>query len=113
MALHSGGSFGDLSALEDSPVVESSVPGGHQAGVGLQLRKAGSLAGGVHFKLENIKKERLKTVRDECPWANSPPQPPQGHRSNSTKLLPMPAIGTFTGLEGTDLLYIVQIFVRL
>ena len=114
MALHSGGSFGDLSALEDSPMVESSVPGlgGHQAGVGLQLRKAGGLGGGVHFKLENIKKERLKSVRDECPWANPAPQPPQGHRSNSTKLLPMPAIGKCAGLEGTDLLYILEVFVR-
>ncbi|CAL8266032.1 unnamed protein product [Lota lota] len=103
MALHSGGSFGDLSALDDSPMVESSVPGigGHQAGVGLQLRKAGGLGGGVNFKLENIKKERLKTVRDACPWANSALQPPQGHRSNSTKLPPMPAIGSL--LESSNL----------
>ncbi|KAG7266493.1 hypothetical protein CRUP_017821 [Coryphaenoides rupestris] len=102
MALHSGGSFGDLSALDDSPMVDSSVPGsggGHQAGVGLQLRKAGGLGGGVTVKLENIKKERLKTVRDACPWANSAPQ--QGHRSNGTKLPPMPAIGKSARLKRT------------
>uniref|UniRef100_A0A8D0DC75 GLI family zinc finger 2a n=1 Tax=Sander lucioperca TaxID=283035 RepID=A0A8D0DC75_SANLU len=41
MAMHSGGSFGDLSAQDDCPMVDSTVPaGGQQAGVGLQLRKA-------------------------------------------------------------------------
>jgi len=110
MALHSGGSFGDLSALDDSPMVDSSVPGGgggggHQAGVGLQLRKAGGLGGGVTVKLENIKKERLKTVRDACPWANAAPQ--QGHRSNGTKLPPMPAIGKSARLKRTCLVSVV------
>uniref|UniRef100_A0A667YGW9 GLI family zinc finger 2a n=1 Tax=Myripristis murdjan TaxID=586833 RepID=A0A667YGW9_9TELE len=94
MAMHSGGSFGDLSALDECPMVDSTVPaGGQQAGVGLQLRKAGGHGGGVTIKLENIKKERLKTVRDTCPWASSAPQPPQGHRNN-TKLPPIPAVGS-------------------
>lgn len=89
MAMHSGGSFGDLSAHDDCPMVDSTVhTGGHQAGVGLQLRKGGC----VTIKLENIKKERLKTVRDSCPWVNSTPQPPQAQR-NSTKLPPIPAVG--------------------
>lgn len=106
MALHSRGSFGDLSALDDSPMVDSSVPGGgHQAGVGLQLRKAGGLGGGVTVKLENIKKERLNTVRDACPWANSAPQ--QGHRSNGTKLPPMPAIGKLARLKRTCFVFVV------
>ncbi|XP_056288823.1 zinc finger protein GLI2a isoform X3 [Pseudoliparis swirei] len=87
MALHGGGSFGDLSAQDDCPMVDSTVTagGGQQAGVGLQLRKAV-----VTIKLENIKKERLKTVRDSCPWGNAAPQ---GQRS-STKLPPIPAGGS-------------------
>lgn len=93
MALHSGGSFGDLSAQDDCPMVDSTVPaGGQQAGVGLQLRKAVGHGGGVTIKLENIKKERLKSVRDSCPWGNSAPQPPQGQRINM-KLPPIPAVG--------------------
>lgn len=74
-------------------MVDSTVhAGGQQAGVGLQLRKAMCHAGGVTIKLENIKKERLKAVRDSCPWVNSAPHPPQGQR-NSMKLPPIPAVG--------------------
>lgn len=91
MATHSGGSFGDLSAPEECPVVDSTVPtGGQQAGVGLQLRKSTNYGGAVTIKLENIKKERLKTVRDSCPWVNA--GPPQGQR-NTMKLPPIPAVG--------------------
>ncbi|CAG5865995.1 unnamed protein product [Menidia menidia] len=98
MALHSGGSFGDLSAQDDCPMVDSTVAaGGQQVGVGLQLRKA---AGGpVTIKLENIKKERLRTVRESCPWIH--PQPPQGPR-DSMKLPPIPAVGSL--LDGSGLL---------
>lgn len=93
MAMHSGGSFGDLSVQDECPMVDSTVPtGGHQAGVGLQLRRAVGHGGVVTIKLENIKKERLKTVRDSCPWGNSAPQPLQGQR-NSMKLPPIPAVG--------------------
>ncbi|XP_040057925.2 zinc finger protein GLI2a [Gasterosteus aculeatus] len=102
MALHSGGSFGDLSALDDCPMVDSTVSaGGQQAGVGLQLRKAVGHVGTVTIKLENIKKERLKTVRDSCPWVNSAPQPPQGQRS-SMKLPPIPAVGSL--LESSNMI---------
>ncbi|KAF7663412.1 hypothetical protein LDENG_00210860 [Lucifuga dentata] len=102
MAMHSGGSFGDLSALDEGPMVDSTVPaGGQQPGVGLHLRKAGGQGGGITIKLENIKKERLKTVRDTCPWVNSAPQPPQGHR-NSTKLPPIPALGSL--LESSNVM---------
>ncbi|CDQ71120.1 unnamed protein product [Oncorhynchus mykiss] len=86
MALHSGGSFGELSALDDAPMVDSStLSHGNSAGVGLGLRKGG----GITIKLENIKKERLKNVRDSCPWANSGPQ----IRNTNTKLPPIPAVG--------------------
>lgn len=87
MALHSGGSFGDLSALDDPPMVDSStLSPRNSVGVGLGLHKGG----GVTIKLENIKKERLKNVRDSCPWANSGPQAPQ---VRNTKLPPIPAVG--------------------
>ncbi|KAK2839424.1 hypothetical protein Q5P01_013164 [Channa striata] len=94
MAMHSGGSFGDLSAQDECPMVDSTVhAGGQHAGVGLQLRKVTGHGGGVTIKLENIKKERLKTVRDSCPWINSAPQAPQGQR-NGMKLPPIPAVGS-------------------
>lgn len=91
MATHSGGSFGDLSAQEECPVVDSTVStGGQQVGVGLQLRKSAAYGGAVTIKLENIKKERLKTVRESCPWVNA--GPPQGQR-HTMKLPPIPAVG--------------------
>lgn len=97
MAVHSGGSFGDLSAQDECPMVDSTVPaGGQQAGVGLQLRKAMGHGGAVTIKLENIKKERLKSVRDPCPWVSSAPQ--QGQRS-SMKLPPIPAVGKDNTLQ--------------
>uniref|UniRef100_A0A3P8QUI2 C2H2-type domain-containing protein n=1 Tax=Astatotilapia calliptera TaxID=8154 RepID=A0A3P8QUI2_ASTCA len=101
MAVHSGGSFGDLSAQDECPMVDSTVPtGGQQAGMGLQLRKATGHGGAVTIKLENIKKERLKTVRDPCPWVNSAPQPLQGQRI-SMKLPPIPAVGSL--LENSNM----------
>ncbi|XP_072300402.1 zinc finger protein GLI2a [Eucyclogobius newberryi] len=100
MAMHSGGSFGDLSTQDEGPMIDSTVhAGGHHAGVGLQLRKA-MPHGSVTIKLENIKKERFKTVRDSCPWSNSAPQPPQGQ--HNTKLPPIPAVGSL--LENSNLI---------
>ncbi|KAL6484901.1 hypothetical protein MHYP_G00069460 [Metynnis hypsauchen] len=84
MAMHSGGSLGDLSALDDPPVVDSTGSPGGSAGVGLQLRKN---RGGL-LQLEHIKKEKLKTVRDSCSWANTAPQ------VRNTKLPPIPAVGS-------------------
>ncbi|XP_068184781.1 zinc finger protein GLI2a [Antennarius striatus] len=102
MTMHSGGSFGDLSAQDECPMVDSTVPaGGQQAGVGLQLRKAVGHGGAVTIKLENIKKERLKMVRDSCPWGNAAPQPLQGQR-NSTKLPPIPAVGSL--MDGSNIM---------
>lgn len=89
--MHSGGSFGDLSAQDECPMVDSTVPaGGQQAGVGLHLRKAVGHGSTVTIKLENIKKERLKTV-STSDWVNSA-APLQGQRS-SMKLPPIPAVG--------------------
>uniref|UniRef100_A0AAV2K1D2 C2H2-type domain-containing protein n=1 Tax=Knipowitschia caucasica TaxID=637954 RepID=A0AAV2K1D2_KNICA len=99
MAMHSGGSFGDLSAQDEGPMINSTVQlGGQHAGVGLQLRKA-MPHGSVTIKLENIKMERLKTVRDSCPWSNSAPQPPQGQ--HNIKLPAIPSVGSL--LENSNL----------
>ncbi|XP_057707994.1 zinc finger protein GLI2a isoform X1 [Corythoichthys intestinalis] len=101
MAMHSGGSFGDLSAQDECPMVDSTVSaGGQQVGLGVHLRKAMGHCGTDTIKMENIKKERLKTVREPCPWVNSAPQPPHGQRSN-TKLPPIPAVGSL--LENSNL----------
>lgn len=86
MAMHSGGSLGDLSALDDPPIVDSTGSPGTSAGVGLQLRK--NRGGLLH--LEHIKKEKLKSVRDSCPWANTTPQ------VRNTKLPPIPSIGEYS-----------------
>ncbi|XP_034160567.1 zinc finger protein GLI2a isoform X2 [Pangasianodon hypophthalmus] len=90
MAMHSGGSLGDLCALEDPPVVDSTGSPGTSAGVGLQLRKNR----GVLLHLDHIKKEKLKTIRDSCSWTNSTPQ------VRNTKLPPIPAVGSL--LESTS-----------
>lgn len=87
MAAHSGGSLGDLSTLDDLPFVES---------LGFEDSTGGVAAVGLHFRkqlgtsqlLEHLKKERLKTVRDSCRWANNLTPPVLG-----TKLPPIPASG--------------------
>ncbi|XP_051564566.1 zinc finger protein GLI2-like isoform X2 [Myxocyprinus asiaticus] len=96
MAMHSGGSLADLSALDDTPVVDSTGSPSTSAGVGLQLRKN---RGGL-LQFEHIKKEKLKTVRDACPWANTMPQ------VRSTKLPPIPSIDSLleTPNMGTQML---------
>uniref|UniRef100_A0A3B5KYT1 C2H2-type domain-containing protein n=1 Tax=Xiphophorus couchianus TaxID=32473 RepID=A0A3B5KYT1_9TELE len=86
MAMYSGGSFGDLSAPDEGPTVDSTIPAGvPQVGMGLQLRKSVAHGGAVTIKLENIKQERLKAVRETCSWATSRPQ--------GMKLPPIPAAG--------------------
>ncbi|XP_055071489.2 zinc finger protein GLI2a [Misgurnus anguillicaudatus] len=82
MAMYSGGSLGDLSALDDQPVVDSTGSPATSAGVGLHLRK--NRGGLLH--LEHIKKEKLKVVRDSCPWANTTAQ------VRNTKLPPISSI---------------------
>uniref|UniRef100_A0ACB8G2K6 Uncharacterized protein n=2 Tax=Sphaerodactylus townsendi TaxID=933632 RepID=A0ACB8G2K6_9SAUR len=83
MNMHSGGSLGDLSALEDgTPVVDSTVSSGN-ATVSLQLRKHMT----TMQRLEQLKKEKLRTVKDSCSWANPAPL------SRNTKLPPIPGNG--------------------
>lgn len=87
MAAHSGGSLGDLSTLDDLPFVES---------LGCEDSSGGVAVVGLHFRkqfctsqrLEHLKKEKLKTVRDSCRWASSTTPPVLG-----TKLPPIPASG--------------------
>uniref|UniRef100_A0A3Q3VM13 C2H2-type domain-containing protein n=1 Tax=Mola mola TaxID=94237 RepID=A0A3Q3VM13_MOLML len=89
MAAHSGGSPGDLSALDDLPFVEP---------LGCEESSGGVAAVGIHFRkqlstsqrLEHLKKEKLKVVRDSCRWASNPTPPVLG-----TKLPPIPASGSF------------------
>ncbi|XP_069790996.1 zinc finger protein GLI2a isoform X2 [Narcine bancroftii] len=69
MNINSGGSLGDLTALDDSPIVDSTVSSGTSA-IGLQLRKNMTAS----QRLEQLKKEKLKQVRDIPSWAN--PVPP-------------------------------------
>ncbi|XP_039530154.1 zinc finger protein GLI2b isoform X1 [Pimephales promelas] len=81
----SGGSMGDLSALDDAPLVDSTVSTGM---LGLHLRKNTSPA----HRLTYLKQEKLKSVRDSCSWANPTPPAP------STKL---PPINTSSLLESS------------
>ncbi|KAG7231888.1 hypothetical protein INR49_009959 [Caranx melampygus] len=78
MAALSGGSLGDLSTLDDLPLIHSLAfedpsggGGGGVAAVGVHLRKQL----GSSQLLEHLKKEKLKTVRDSCRWANNPTPP--------------------------------------
>ncbi|XP_053327858.1 zinc finger protein GLI2 [Spea bombifrons] len=67
--LHGEGGLEDIFGLEDaSPVVDSTVSCGN-AGVGLQLRKHGGTA---VQRLEQLKKEKLKTVKESCSFLNPP-----------------------------------------
>lgn len=107
MALHSsGGSMGDLSALDEgAPMAADSTgsPGGAVTaagmgvGVGLQLRKSRAVVGGVGggggalLRLDQLKQEKLKSVRDSCSWGSGPIVPPPQVRN--TKLPPIPAGG--------------------
>ncbi|KAG8125207.1 hypothetical protein E2320_020427, partial [Naja naja] len=80
MNMHSGGSLGDLTVLEDNtPVVDSTVSSGNST-VGLQLRKNMT----AMQRLEQLKKEKLRTVKDSCSWANPAPQ------VKNSKLPPIP-----------------------
>ncbi|XP_039648532.1 zinc finger protein GLI2-like [Perca fluviatilis] len=88
MAAHSGESLGDLSTLDDLPFVESlgcEDSTGGVAVVGLHFRKQF----GTSRRMEHLKKEKLKTVRDSCQWASNPTPLVLG-----TKLPPIPAGGS-------------------
>uniref|UniRef100_A0A668AGW3 C2H2-type domain-containing protein n=1 Tax=Myripristis murdjan TaxID=586833 RepID=A0A668AGW3_9TELE len=94
MAAHSGGSLGDLTTLDDLPLVDSVGYGGSPSGVvvaGLHLRKQLSTS----QRLEHLKKEKLKTVRDSCQWASNPTP-----LSHGTMLPPIPASGSLLESPG-------------
>ncbi|XP_078084049.1 zinc finger protein GLI2a isoform X2 [Mustelus asterias] len=80
MNINSGGSLGDLTALDDSPIVDSTVSSGTSA-ISLQLRKNMT----APQRLEQLKKEKLKQVRDIPSWAN--PVPPV--KNTKLPLIPM------------------------
>lgn len=83
MNMHSGGSLGDLTALDDNaPVVDSTVSSGNST-VSLQLRKHMT----TMQRLEQLKKEKLKTVKDSCSWVSPAPQ------ARNTKLPPISGNG--------------------
>lgn len=83
MNMHSGGSLGDLTVLDDNtPVVDSTVSSGNST-VSLQLRKHMT----TMQRLEQLKKEKLKTVKDSCSWVNPAPQ------ARNTKLPPISGNG--------------------
>ncbi|XP_043550145.1 zinc finger protein GLI2a isoform X3 [Chiloscyllium plagiosum] len=80
MNINSGGSLGDLTALDDSPIVDSTVSSGTSA-ISLHLRKNMT----APQRLEQLKKEKLKQVRDIPSWAN--PVPPV--KNTKLPLIPM------------------------
>ncbi|MEE6488767.1 hypothetical protein FKM82_015363 [Ascaphus truei] len=83
--LHSEGGLGDFFGLEDtSPVVDSTVSSGN-AGVGLQLRKHCATV----QRLEQLKKEKLNTVKEFCSFINAAPP------ARNTKLPAIPGNGHF------------------
>nr|XP_031533636.1 zinc finger protein GLI2 [Vicugna pacos] len=78
------GSLADLTALDDMPTgADASALAAPSAG-GLQLRKHMTA---VH-RFEQLKKEKLKSLKDSCSWAGPAP-----HTRNS-KLPPLPGSGS-------------------
>ncbi|XP_044294364.1 zinc finger protein GLI2 [Varanus komodoensis] len=93
MNMHSGGSLGDLTTLEEgTPVVDSTVSPGNST-ISLQLRKHMT----TMQRLEQLKKEKLRTVKDSCSWVNPAPQ------VRNTKLPPVPGNGCLLdNISGTS-----------
>lgn len=82
MNMHSGGSLGDLTALEDgTPVVDSTVSSGNLT-VSFHPKHMTTMQ-----RLEQLKKEKLRTVKDSCSWASPAPQ------VRNTKLPSIPGNG--------------------
>ncbi|KAM5279630.1 zinc finger protein GLI2 isoform 2-T2 [Ctenodactylus gundi] len=89
------GSLGDLTALDDMPPGTDAPALAAPSTGGLQLRKHGS---SMH-RFEQLKREKLKSLKDSCSWAGPAPHP------RNTKLPPLPASGsileTFGGSSGS------------
>ncbi|XP_039090844.1 zinc finger protein GLI2 isoform X2 [Hyaena hyaena] len=78
------GSLGDLTALDGTPPgTDASALAAPSAG-GLQLRKHMT----AMHRLEQLKKEKLKSLKDACSWAGPAPH------TRSTKLPPLPGSGS-------------------
>nr|XP_023478501.1 zinc finger protein GLI2 [Equus caballus]XP_023478502.1 zinc finger protein GLI2 [Equus caballus]XP_023478503.1 zinc finger protein GLI2 [Equus caballus]XP_023478504.1 zinc finger protein GLI2 [Equus caballus]XP_023478505.1 zinc finger protein GLI2 [Equus caballus] len=78
------GSLGDLTALDDTPPgADASALATPSAG-GLQLRKH---MAAMH-RFEQLKKEKLKSLKDSCSWAGPAPH------ARNTKLPPLPGSGS-------------------
>ncbi|KAM9304788.1 zinc finger protein GLI2 [Gastrophryne carolinensis] len=91
LSLHGEGGLGDLFGFEDTgPVVDSTVSSG-TATVGLQLRKQGGTA---VQRLEQLKREKLKTLKESCSFVN--PAPP----ARNTKLPAIPGNGSILDNNG-------------
>ncbi|XP_048455212.1 zinc finger protein GLI2-like [Rhincodon typus] len=91
MNINSGGSLGDLTALDDSPIVDSTVSSGTSA-ISLHLRKNMT----APQRLEQLKKEKLKQVRDIPSWAN--PVPPV--KNTKLPLIPMNGVSLENSTTG-------------
>ncbi|XP_054555600.1 zinc finger protein GLI2 isoform X1 [Talpa occidentalis] len=77
------GSLGDLTALDDPPSgPDASALAAPSAG-GLQLRKHMT----AMHRFEQLKKEKLKSLKDSCSWAGPAPH------TRNTKLPPLPGSG--------------------
>lgn len=77
------GSLGDLTALDDTPPgADASALATPSAG-GLQLRQHLT----AMHRLEQLKKEKLKSLKDSCSWAGPAPH------TRNTKLPPLPGSG--------------------
>ncbi|XP_049629094.1 zinc finger protein GLI2 isoform X2 [Suncus etruscus] len=74
------GSLGDLTTLDDTP---SGAEAASAAG-GLQLRKHMT----AMHRFEQLKKEKLKSLKDSCSWTGPAPHP------RGTKLPPLPGNGS-------------------
>ncbi|XP_063790101.1 zinc finger protein GLI2 [Pseudophryne corroboree] len=82
--LHGEGGLGDIFGLEDTgPVVDSTVSSGN-AMIGLHLRRQG---GTTVQRLEQLKKEKLKTLKESCSFMNTAPP------ARNTKLPAIPGNG--------------------
>uniref|UniRef100_M3XPH9 GLI family zinc finger 2 n=1 Tax=Mustela putorius furo TaxID=9669 RepID=M3XPH9_MUSPF len=78
------GSLGDLTALDDTPPgADASALAAPSAG-GLQLRKHMT----AMHRFEQLKKEKLKSLKDSCSWAGPAPH------TRNTKLPPLPGNGS-------------------
>ncbi|KAM7105076.1 zinc finger protein GLI2 isoform 1-T2 [Molossus nigricans] len=77
------GSLGDLTALDDTPPGADTSALAASAG-GLQLRQHMT----TMHRLEQLKKEKLKSLKDPCSWAGPAPH------TRNTKLPPLPGSGS-------------------